>query len=142
MRLLLCTYVLFILLYELDKVVKIWGIFLVFLDNHSFTLEQEYLESLAGYVKNQEYRNRERNVGNAGNRGNVIFQGMSPKILGNVLKHSWECRKTFRGMSENIPGSVRKHAGECPKTFLGMSPNIPENVTKLLLIKSTSKQLG
>ena len=70
------------------------------------------------------------------------FWGMSSNIPGYVAKHSGECHQTFRGMSENIPGSVRKHAGECPKTFWGMSPNIPENVTKLLLIKSTSKQLG
>ena len=58
------------------------------------------------------------------------FQGMLPKILGNVLKHSKECRQTFRGMSLNIPGNVLKHSGECRQTFQGMSSNIPGNVAK------------
>ena len=30
------------------------------------------------------------------------FRRMSPNILGNVAKHSWECRFTLRGMSSNI----------------------------------------
>ena len=67
---------------------------------------------------------REQNAGNAGNQGNVIFGGMSPSIpgnvenmLGNVLKHSGECRQTFRGMSSNIPGNVTKHSEECPESF-------------------------
>ena len=38
--------------------------------------------------------NGERNAGNAGNEGNVIFRGMLLNIQGNVVKHSRECRKT------------------------------------------------
>ena len=40
------------------------------------------------------------------------FQGMSPNIPGNVLKHSGECPQTFRGMA--------KDSGECPQMFQGM----------------------
>ena len=57
------------------------------------------------------------------------FLGMSPNILGNVIKHSGECC-TFRGMSSNILGNVPKHSRECRKTFRGMSSNILGNVTK------------
>ena len=56
--------------------------------------------------------NGERNAGNAGNGGNVMFRGMSPNIPGNVAKHFGECHKTFWGMSPNIPGNVVKHSGE------------------------------
>ena len=42
--------------------------------------------------------NGELNAGNAENRGNVIFWGMSSNILGNAAKHSGECCQTFRGM--------------------------------------------
>ena len=45
-------------------------------------------------------------AGNAANRRNVIFWGMSSNNLGNVLKHSGECHQTFRGMLPNIPGDV------------------------------------
>ena len=51
-----------------------------------------------GYVYNHEYRNGERNEGNAGNRGNVIFRGMSPNILGNVLKLPGEYNQRFSEM--------------------------------------------
>ena len=50
-------------------------------------------------------RNGERNVGNAGNRGNVIFRGISPNILGNFFKHSGECREKF-----DIPRNVWWHS--------------------------------
>ena len=50
------------------------------------------------------------------------FQGMLPTILGNVLKHSGECRQTFQEMLLNNPGNVLKHSGECPQTFQGMLP--------------------
>ena len=80
------------------------------------------------YVENQEYRNGEQNVGNAGDRGNVIFRGFSPKILGNVAKHSGEYPKTFRGILSNIPGNVLKYSWEYCQTFPGMPPNIPEDI--------------
>ena len=41
-----------------------------------------------GYVQNQVYKNGKQNVGNAGNRENVMFRGMWPNISGNVPKHS------------------------------------------------------
>ena len=41
-----------------------------------------------GYVQNQVYKNGKHNVGNAGNRGNVMFRGMLPNIPSNVPKHS------------------------------------------------------
>ena len=78
-----------------------------------------------------ECRNGERNAGNSGNGGNVIFLGMLPKSRVNVakhsvniLKHSRECRQKFRGMSPNIPGHVLKHSGECHLIFWGMPSNI------------------
>ena len=43
---------------------------------------------------------------------NIIFQGMSPNILGNVAKNSGECPQSFQGISLNI---------------LGMSLSIPGN---------------
>ena len=77
-------------------------------------------------------------MGNTGNRGNVIFQEMSPNIPGIVVKNSGECCQTFwrmssniPGMSSNIPGSVAKHSGECRQIFRGMSPNIPGSVVKI-----------
>ena len=87
-----------------------------------------------GYVYNQEYRNGERNEGNAGIGGMLYsgecrqtFQGMSPNIPGNVAKHSEECRQifrkcrqTFRGMSSNIPENVPKYSGEYHQRFRGM----------------------
>ena len=88
-------------------------------------------------MKNQEYRNRERNAGNAGNWGNVISRGMSPNIPGNVLKHSRECPQTFWRMSPKISGNFLKHSGECLQTFRGMSPNNPGNDLKhSLLLKN------
>ena len=68
-----------------------------------------------------EYRNGERNAGNARNRGNAIFRRMSTITPGNVAKHSEQCPPTFRGISPNIPGNVAKHSEECPQTFQGMS---------------------
>ena len=81
------------------------------------------------------YKNRNTGTGNGmwGMRGmgrNVIFRGMPPNILGNVLKHARECPQTYRGMWPNILGKVRKHSGECLQTFRGMSLNIPGNVAK------------
>ena len=76
------------------------------------------------------YKTRNTGMGNTGNRGNVIFQEMSPNIPGIVVKNSGECCQTFWRMSSNIPGNVLKHSGECRQTFRGMSPNIPGNVTK------------
>ena len=58
------------------------------------------------------------------------FRGISPNILGNVIKYSGECCQTFQGMSSNIPVNVAKHYEECPQTFQGMSSNIPENIVK------------
>ena len=110
-------------------------------------------------MKNQEYRNGERNAGNAGNWENIIFRGMSPNIPGNVLKHSRECDQIFGGMLPNILGNVPevpgnagkysrecrqtfwrmspKHFGECLQTFREMSPNIPGNDLKhSLLLKN------
>ena len=52
---------------------------------------------------------------------NVIFQGMSSNIPGNVAKYSGECRKTFRGMSPNISGNVLRYSGGCHQAFQGMS---------------------
>ena len=52
-----------------------------------------------------------------GGWGNVIFQRMSPNILGNVAKHYGKCRQKFQGMLENIPGNIAKHSGECRQTF-------------------------
>ena len=60
--------------------------------------DKEY-PNISGYVQKQEYRYKERNAGNAGNSGNVIFWGMSLNIPGNVPKHSAECHQTFRGVS-------------------------------------------
>ena len=50
------------------------------------------------------------------------FQRMLTTILGNVLKHSGECRQTFQEMLLNDPGNLLKHFGECPQTFQGMLP--------------------
>ena len=58
------------------------------------------------------------------------FRGISPNILGNVIKHSGECCQTFQGMSSNIPVNVAKHYEECPQTFRRISPNILGNVAK------------
>ena len=55
---------------------------------------------------------------------------MSPNILGNVSKHSGECRQTFRGMSPNIQGNVRKHSGECSQTIQGIFENNLRHVVK------------
>ena len=94
------------------------------------------------------YKNRNTGTGNGmrGTRGmggmlysgecRQTFQGMSPNIPGNVLKHSGDCRKTLWRMSPNIPGNVVKHSGECRKTFRGMSPNIPGNVIIIIIIKA------
>ena len=111
------------------------------------------------WITAMEYRSRDWNAGNTGNRGNVIFQGMLPNIPGNVLKHFGKCRQTFWGMSSNIPrnvlkysgsvakytreyrqiirgmlanisGNVAKYSGKCPQIFRGKSPNIPGNVAK------------
>ena len=46
------------------------------------------------YIK-PRIQERERNAGNTENGGNVIFWGMLPNILANVLKHSGECSQTF-----------------------------------------------
>ena len=45
------------------------------------------------------------------------FWGISPNILGNVVKYSGECPQTFRVMSPNILGNIAKHSGECRQTF-------------------------
>ena len=66
-----------------------------------------------GYVQNQEYRNRERNAGNAVNRENVIFRGMSSNIPGNVLEKSREYSKMICGMLWNILWKVWKVSDEC-----------------------------
>ena len=63
--------------------------------------------------KTGKSRNGQRNAGNAGNRGNVIFRGMFSNIPGNVAKHPGECCQIFRGMTPNILGNVAKHSGEC-----------------------------
>ena len=55
---------------------------------------------------------------------------MSPNILGNVAKHSGQCRKTLWVMSPNINGDVAKHSLECPQLFWGLLPNISGNVLK------------
>ena len=77
------------------------------------------------------YKTRNTGMGNTGNRGNVIFQEMSPNIPGIVVKNSGECCQTFWRMSSNIPGSVAKHSRECRQIFRGMSPNIPGSVAKI-----------
>ena len=86
-------------------------------------------------VQNQEYKNRERNAGNAGNRGDVIFQGMLANIPGNAVKHSWECHQTFHRMLRNILENVLKHSGICCQTFRGMLLKIPQNAHKVLALK-------
>ena len=43
-------------------------------------------------------------MGKAGNKGNVIFQGMLPNILGNASKLSGECPQIFRAI-------LPKHSG-------------------------------
>ena len=63
-----------------------------------------------------------------------IFREISSNITGNVLKHSWDCPQTFQRMSPNIPGNVAKHSGECRQTFWGVSLNISGNVAKQILI--------
>ena len=73
---------------------------------------------------------QERNAGNTGNGENVIFWGMSPNILENVLKHSGECPQAFREMPLNIIRNVLKHSRKCPQTFQEMSSNIPGIVAK------------
>ena len=52
---------------------------------HNFLSLHSELVKKIGLCKNQEYRNGERNAGNAGNGGNVA-------------KHSGECSQIFRGM--------------------------------------------
>ena len=63
-------------------------------------------------------------------QGPQIFRWMLPNITRNVLKHSRECPQTFWRISSNILGNVTKHSGECHQTFWGMSPNITGNVLK------------
>ena len=95
------------------------------------------------------------------------FWRMSSNIPGNVAKHSGECCHTFQGMSSSIPGTVLKHSGECHqkiqrifgnnlwyvvKHYERFRMNVHNSTTgdhelylyveELLLIKSTSKQLG
>ena len=103
-----------------------------------------------GYVQNQEYRNRERNAGNAVNRENVIFRGMSSNIPGNVLKHSGECPRKIQRIFKNDLWYVVKHSVESMKGFGWMyiialdtgDHELYLFIEELLLIKSTSKQLG
>ena len=59
-----------------------------------------------------------------------MFRGMSPNILGNVLKHSGECCQAFREMSSNIPGNVAKHSRECGQAFRAVLPSIPGEVAE------------
>ena len=68
-------------------------------------------------MSDQEYRNGERNAGNAGNRVNVIFWGMLPNFPGNVVKHSGECPQTIQRIFENNLGLVVKHSVESMKAF-------------------------
>ena len=42
-----------------------------------------------GFVQNQVYKNGKQNVGNAENRENVMFRGMSPNIPGNLSGCNW-----------------------------------------------------
>ena len=48
-----------------------------------------------------------------GGWGNIVFRGMLPSILGNIAKHSGECRKTFQG-------NILKHSEERRQTFREM----------------------
>ena len=86
-----------------------------------------------------QYRNGERNAGNAGNEHSgecskdsgecsTRFRGMLNKIPGNVPKDSGECSKRFRGMFKKIPGNAQKDSGECSKRFRGMFEKIPGNL--------------
>ena len=75
------------------------------------------MDHILGLCIKPGIQEREQNARNAGNQGNIIFGGMSPSIpgnvenmLGNVLKHSGECRQTFRGMSPNIPRNALNHS--------------------------------
>ena len=54
------------------------------------------------------YKNRNRGTGN----GMWGTRGMWGMLC------SGECRQTFQGMSPNIPGNVVKHSGECPSAAL------------------------
>ena len=79
----------------------------------------------------------ERNAGNVGN-GECY-------ILGNVAKHSEECRKIFRRMSQifremspNIPrnvakyfGDVLKHSGECPQNVAKHSGECSQTIQRI-----------
>ena len=87
---------------------------------HLLTVASDFFKKLPNSDEKPEYRNGERNAGNVRNVENVIFRGMSPNILWNILKYSGECRQTFREMSSNIPGNVAKYSGECRKTFRGI----------------------
>ena len=63
---------------------------------------------------------RETKFEERGKLGNVIFQqGMSSNIPG-------VCRQTFRGMLRNILGNVTKHSGECRQISRGMSVLLKE----------------
>ena len=66
--------------------------------------------------------------GERGKQGNCY-------ILGNVTKHSGECRQTFRGMLQNIPENVAKYFGECRQKFRGISSKIPWNAHNGLAFK-------
>ena len=64
---------------------------------------------------------------------------------GNVAIHFGECRQTFRemtqtfrGLSPNILGSVVKHSSECPQISQRMLPNIAGIVVKHLLFIANS----
>ena len=47
-------------------------------------------------------------------------QGMSTRILGNLLEDSGECSRRFRGMLLKIPGYVQEDSGECSGRFREM----------------------
>ena len=52
--------------------------------------------------------------------------GNGMRGMGGML-YSGECRQTFRGISPNILGNVVKHSVECYQKFRGTLPNIPGN---------------
>ena len=73
----------------------------------------------------QGIQERGKKCGGPGKWGNVIFwgmlqtvSGMSSSILGNVLKHSGECRQPFWEMSSNNQKNIKEHAGAYRKNIL------------------------
>ena len=70
---------------------------------------------------------------------------MSLNIPRNIAKHSGECSRqcwqTFQGISPNIPGNVLKHSRKFCQTFQGMLPifGVNEEITGQIRIQNPVK---